>query len=85
MPQHIDVHKVFAEFFDAVRAEDLEQTGASAETRTLAGGAPWALEKDNVFGALAELLAASMNTNSVGGECSAPHVEKQVIDRSTRL
>lgn len=41
----------------------------------------WVLGTGTVFGALAELLAASMNTTSAGGyhHC-AVHVEKQVID-----
>lgn len=42
----------------------------------------WAMGTGNVMGAFAELLAASMNTNSGGGENaeSSFHVEKQVID-----
>jgi glutamate/tyrosine decarboxylase-like PLP-dependent enzyme len=41
----------------------------------------WVLGTGTVLGALAELLAASMNTVSGGGgEQSADHVEKQVID-----
>ncbi len=41
----------------------------------------WVLGTGNVMGAFADLLAASMNTNSGGGDHhSANHVEKQVID-----
>ncbi|UCE95961.1 MAG: aminotransferase class I/II-fold pyridoxal phosphate-dependent enzyme [Candidatus Bathyarchaeota archaeon] len=41
----------------------------------------WALGTGTVFGAFAELLAGSMNTNTGGGgHHSAVHVEKQVID-----
>ena len=41
----------------------------------------WALGTGTVIGAFAELLAASMNTNTGGGDHhSAVHVEKQVID-----
>jgi aromatic-L-amino-acid decarboxylase len=41
----------------------------------------WVLGTGTVFGALAELLAASMNTNAgYGGHISADHVENQVID-----
>ena len=41
----------------------------------------WALGTGTVMGAFAELLAASMNTNTGGGDHhSAVHVEKQVID-----
>jgi glutamate/tyrosine decarboxylase-like PLP-dependent enzyme len=40
----------------------------------------WAVGTGTVLGALAELLAASMNTNAGLGDCSASHVEKQVIE-----
>ncbi len=41
----------------------------------------WVLGTGTVLGAFAELLAASMNTNTGGGDHhSANHVEKQVID-----
>ncbi|NIO00735.1 MAG: aminotransferase class V-fold PLP-dependent enzyme [Candidatus Latescibacteria bacterium] len=41
----------------------------------------WVMGTGTVFGALAELLAASMNTNTGGGAYhSANYVEKQVID-----
>ena len=41
----------------------------------------WAIGTGTVLGALAELLAASMNTNTGGGDNHiANHVEKQVID-----
>jgi aromatic-L-amino-acid decarboxylase len=41
----------------------------------------WVLGTGTVFGALADFLAASINTTTAGGDHhSAPHVEKQLID-----
>ena len=40
----------------------------------------WILGTGTVMGAFAEFLAASMNTNTGGGDHIANHVEKQVID-----
>jgi glutamate/tyrosine decarboxylase-like PLP-dependent enzyme len=40
----------------------------------------WVLGTGTVLGALAELLAASMNCDTGAFECSSNHVEKQVID-----